>query len=86
MRTATVKTDSEGRKIGFNAPEQIHGALKQIIGWAEMNEVKPSGKSLTEREFLQGLVAGFWETPRDQWGDTIEANTKALKKVAKAKA
>jgi hypothetical protein len=86
MRTATPKPDVEERRIGFIAPEQIHGALKQIIGWAEMNEVRPSDKTFTEREFLQGLIAGFWETPREQWESIIKANAKALKKVAKVKA
>lgn len=85
MRTAAPKTETEERRIGFVAPEQIHGALKQIIGWSEMNEVRPSGKVMTEREFLQGLIAGFWESPRDKWESIISGNAKALAKVAKGK-
>ena len=84
MRTAAPKTETEERRIGFIAPEQIHGALKQIIGWAEMNEIRPSDKTFTEREFLQGLVAGFWESPRSQWEQIITGNAAALKKVVKA--
>jgi hypothetical protein len=83
MRVANAKITSEQRKIGFAAPEQIHGALKQVVGWAEMSELKPSGLTFTEREFLQGLIAGFWAKGKETWAEEIENNSAALKKFVK---
>jgi hypothetical protein len=83
MRVANAKITSEQRKIGFAAPEQIHGALKQVVGWAEMSELKPSGMTFTEREFLQGLIAGFWAKGKETWAEEIENNSAALKKFVK---
>jgi hypothetical protein len=87
MRIATTKPDTKPRKIGFEAPEQIHGALKSIIGWAEMNNVRISDKPLSERDFLQGLIAGFWASGQDTWeslifknGDDVKDLTKSVKK------
>ena len=83
MRVANAKITSEQRKIGFAAPEQIHGALKQVVGWAEMSELKPSGMTFTEREFLQGLIAGFWAKGKETWAEEIKNNSAALRTFVK---
>ena len=83
MKTATSKIPTELRKIGFAAPEQIHGVLKQVVGWAEMSEIRPSGVTFTEREFLQGLICGFWAKGQDEWAKELERNALAVKKIAK---
>lgn len=83
MRTSSPKPDLKPRKIGFEAPEQVHGALKSIIGWAEMNNLRLSDKPLSEREFLQGLIAGFWASGQDAWESKIVDNGNKLKELAK---
>ena len=84
MRISNAKAAAEQRKIGFAAPEQVHGALKQVVGWAEMSVLKPSGVTFTEREFLQGLIAGFWAKGKDTWSEEIEKNSAALRKFLKS--
>ena len=84
MRIASTKPDTKPRKIGFEAPEQIHGALKSIIGWAEMNNVRISDKPLSERDFLQGLIAGFWASGQDTWESLIVKNGDAVKDLTKS--
>ena len=37
MSVGRIGTAATQRKIAFAAPETIHGALKQIVGWAEMS-------------------------------------------------
>lgn len=83
MRKPSSKPKDNLRKIGFEAPDQIHGAVKSIIGWAEMNGVNVSGKSLTEREFLQGLIAGFWASGQESWETLIIKNAEAVKDLSK---
>lgn len=68
----------KARKIGFEAPEEIHGAIKSVVGWAEMNQVRPLDKPFSEREFLQGLVAGFWAAGPDAWADLLYSNSEAI--------
>lgn len=75
VRTADAASQ---RKIAFAAPETIHGALKQIVGWAEMNGIHVQGKPLTEREFINGLIAGFWASGRDQWESKINQNAQSF--------
>lgn len=82
MKTAQKVADIKPRKIGFEAPEEIHGAIKSIIGWAEMNKIRPSGVPFTERQFLQGLVAGFWDAGQEHWEDMLVQNSHSLKNIS----
>lgn len=72
----------EMRKIGFNAPNQIHGALKMIVGYCEMMELEYNGKPLTERDFLASLIAGFYRSDQNQWIDMINRNLACLESTA----
>ena len=69
------------RKIAFAAPDQIHGAVKQIVGWAEMSGIHYNGKPLTERDFLNGLVADFYMANQDDWWNRIESNMTSFEKM-----
>lgn len=82
MKTVQKVADIKPRKIGFEAPEEIHGAIKSIVGWAEMNKIRPSGMPFTERQFLQGLVAGFWAAGQENWEDLLVGNSDCLQKIA----
>lgn len=82
MKTAEKVVDPKPRKIGFEAPEEIHGAIKSIVGWAEMNKIRPSGMPFTERQFLQGLVAGFWASGQENWEELLIGNSRCLQKIA----
>lgn len=82
MKTAIEQVEAKPRKIGFDAPEEIHGAIKSIVGWAEMNKIRPSDRPFSEREFLQGLVAGFWAAGQDSWESLIIGNSQSLKRIA----
>lgn len=81
MRTAAKPIAEKPRKIGFEAPETLHGAIKSIVGWAEMNNLRPLGKPFSERELLQGLIAGLWEQGPDKWESTIRSNSVSIAKV-----
>lgn len=76
-------TSLPDRKIAFAAPDAIHGAIKQIVGWAEMNRLELNGKTFTERDFINSLVAGFYASDRDSWIDQLEANATALENLTK---
>lgn len=76
-------TSLPDRKISFAAPDAIHGAIKQIVGWAEMNRLEINGKSFTERDFINSLVAGFYASDRDTWIDKLEANAEAFENLTK---
>lgn len=71
------------RKIAFAAPESIHGAVKQIIGWAEMQGLQFNNKSITERDLLNGLIAGFYKSGEQNWEKRIESDLLALDAITK---
>ena len=82
MKDEASGSDLPLTKISFAAPEAVHGVIKQIVGWAEMNGVRVNGKSLTEKEFISGLIAEFWESGRENWESRIESNSKMLSQIA----
>lgn len=71
------------RKLAFSSPEKIHGAVKQIIGWVEMQSIQYKGKSLTEKDFLNSLIAGFYMSGQSNWEEMIEKNLSALESMTK---
>lgn len=71
------------RKISFAAPDAVHGAIKQIVGWAEMHRLELNGKSFTEKDFINSLIAGFYASGQDTWIDKLENNALALEKLTK---
>ena len=71
------------RKIAFAAPDPIHGAIKQIVGWAEMHRLEINGKSFTERDFINSLIAGFYASGQETWIDKLENNAMAFEKLTK---
>ena len=73
----------EQRKLAFSSPEQIHGAVKQVIGWVEMQSIQYKGKSLTEKDFLNSLIAGFYMSGQSNWEDMLEKNLSALESMTK---
>ena len=81
MKPNVEQVEAKPRKIGFEAPEEIHGAIKLIVGWAAMNKIRPSEKPFSERELLQGLVAGFWAAGQDSWESLILSNSQSLEKI-----
>lgn len=76
-------TSLPDRKISFAAPDAVHGAIKQIVGWAEMNRLELNGKSFTEKDFINSLVAGFYASGQETWIDKLENNALAFEKLVK---
>ena len=71
-RTAKPKADSKAeppkdRAIAFRAPDEIHGALKQITGWLEMSKTQFDGRIPFERDVLMWLVSDLWMDGPDKW-------------------
>jgi len=80
----TKRVDSlPARKMAFAAPEQIHGAVKQIIGWVEMQGIQHNGKSLTEKDLLNSLIAGLFMSGQANWEKRIESDLSALDSLNK---
>jgi hypothetical protein len=75
--------DLPARKLAFAAPEHIHGAIKQIIGWVEMQGIQHNGKSLTERDLLNSLIAGLYMAGQSNWEKRIESDLAAFDKLNK---
>lgn len=81
MAVTKVKSDLPHRKISFAAPDQVHGIVKYVVAWAEMNGLRHNGKTLTERDFLNALVAGFYNSGQSNWIDRIESDIAALDSI-----
>lgn len=84
-RLKKIAESTDNRKIGFSAPDSIHGAVKMIVGWCEMNEYQYKGKPLTERDFLSSLIAGIYQSGQENWLKTIEQNLRALETLVDSK-
>lgn len=65
------KKQSEDRAIMFRAPNQIHGALKKMVGELEMNNSRVSGRVPFERDIMTWLVAELYMEGPEKWGSRL---------------
>lgn len=71
-RTAAPKAESvQDRAISFRAPDEVHGALKQIAGRLEMSKTQIDGRVPYERDILVWLVSDLWMDGPEKWASRL---------------
>jgi hypothetical protein len=62
---------AEDRSIAFRAPNQIHGAIKQIVGKLEMDNVTIDGRVPYERDLINWLIGELYAEGPSNWASRI---------------
>ena len=75
---------NKDRAISFRAPEEIHGALKQIAGRMEMKKVKIDGRVPFERDILNWLVSELYMKGQDKWAESLNQANNDFKDLISA--
>jgi len=76
-----VKPSPE-RTITFRAPSKVHGAIKQITGRLEMDNVQIAGRVPFERDVMVWLLGELYADGPEKWKERlIEAERKFTKLV-----
>jgi hypothetical protein len=71
-RAAKPKAEAKAdRAIAFRAPDEIHGALKQIAGRLEMSKIQIDGRVPYERDILIWLVSDLWMEGPEKWASRL---------------
>jgi hypothetical protein len=72
---------TEDRSIAFKAPRQIHGAIKQIVGRLEMDNVLIDGRVPYERDLINWLIGELYAEGPDRWASRIQTAQKKFATV-----
>lgn len=79
--TNTKTRAAEDRSIAFRAPNQIHGAIKQIIGKLEMDNVMIDGRVPYERDVINWLIGELYAEGPAKWATRIQNAQKRFETV-----
>lgn len=71
VKTKAGLPATKDRTLGFRAPDEVHGALKQIAGRLEMSKTEIGGRVPYERDILIWLVSDLWMEGPDKWANRL---------------
>lgn len=76
---------TEDRAIMFRAPNQIHGALKKIVGELEMNDFRIDGRVPFERDIMIWLLGELYMEGPEKWGQRLAKASIRYKEMVQPK-